>query len=88
MKISNAVASVRRRAQQAGDLFTCSQHSVVTPDPFTESESGGSYGGGIEFNVLSGVLDGNLRLTADYMVYLDKSGNEFEAKRVGLKLHF
>jgi len=57
-------------------------------DSFRESESGSSYGGGIEFNVLSGVLDGNLRLTADYMVYLDTSGSEFEAKSVGVKLAF
>ena len=54
----------------------------------TESETGGSYGAGIEFTVFSGVLDGNLRLTADYMVYLDKTGAEFDARSVGLKLEF
>ena len=52
------------------------------------AETGGSYGAGIEFTVFSGVLDGNLRLTADYMLYLDKTGAEFDARSVGVKLQF
>jgi opacity protein-like surface antigen len=54
----------------------------------SETETGGSYGGGVEFKVLSGLLDGRLRLTADYIVYLDKRGGEFVARSAGLRLDF
>lgn len=57
-------------------------------DSFSESDTGTSYGAGVEFTVLPGMLDGNLRVTADYIVYLDKSGADTEARSVGLKLEF
>ena len=78
----------RIKAEFEGDANFTAGSTQLNRDSFSESESGNSYGGGIEFNVFSGVLDGNLRLTADYMVYLDKSGSEFEARSVGVKLQF
>ena len=76
------------KAEFEGDPNFTAGSTPLSRDGFSESENGSSYGGGIEFNVLSGILDGRLRLTADYMVYLDKSGSEFEAKSVGVKLQF
>lgn len=67
-----------------GDANVTAGSTPHNRDSFSESESGNSYGGGIEFDVFSRVLDGNLRLTADYMIYLDKSDSEFEAKSAGL----
>jgi hypothetical protein len=61
---------------------------LVAGTSSTETETGGSYGGGVEFKVSPVLLDGRLRLTADYMVYLDKSGAEFVARSVGLRLDF
>ncbi len=78
----------RVKAEFEGDANFTAGSTPLNRDSFTESESGSSYGGGIEFDVFSGVLDGRLRLTADYVVYLDKSGTEFEAKSVGVKLQF
>src|SRR5690606_23946655 len=78
----------RVKAEFEGDANFTAGGTPLNRDGFSESESGNSYGGGIEFNVFSGVLDGNLRLTADYMVYLDTSGSEFEAKSVGIQLQF
>ena len=78
----------RVKAEFEGDANFTAGSTPLNRDSFSESESGNSYGGGIEFNVFSGVLDGNLRLTADYMVYLDKSGTEFDARSVGVRLAF
>ncbi len=76
------------KAEFEGDPGFTAGSAPLNRDGFSESENGNSYGGGIEFKVFSGVLDGNLSLTADYMVYLDKSGSEFEARSVGLRLDF
>jgi opacity protein-like surface antigen len=76
------------KAEFEGNANFTAGSTSLNRNSFTESESGSSYGGGIEFDVFSSVLDGRLRLTVDYMVYLDKSGSEFEAKSVGLKLAF
>jgi opacity protein-like surface antigen len=54
----------------------------------SETETGGSYGGGVEIKVIPGLFDGRLRRIADYMVYLDKTGAEFAARSVGLRLDF
>ncbi len=62
--------------------------SALGSPSFSETQSGGSYGGGVDFKVLSGVLDGKLRITLDYMVYLDQSGGEFVARSAGLRLDF
>ncbi len=78
----------RVKAEFEGDPNFTAGSTPLNRDSFSESESGNSYGGGIEFKVFSGLLDGKLRLTADYMVYLDKSGSDFEAKSVGVKLQF
>ena len=76
------------KAEFEGDAKFTAGSTPLNRDSFRESESGSSYGGGIELNVLSGVLDGRLRLTADYMVYLDTSGADFEARSVGVRLDF
>ena len=55
---------------------------------FSESDRGGSYGAGLEFDVFTRTLDGRLRLTADYMVYLDRSDARFVARSVGMRLAF
>ncbi|ULQ47712.1 porin family protein [Flagellatimonas centrodinii] len=78
----------RVKAEFEGDANFTAGSTPLNRDSFSESESGHSYGGGIEFDVFSSVLDGRLRLTADYMLYLDKSGSEFEARSVGVKLQF
>ena len=78
----------RVKAEFEGDANFIAGSTPINRDGFSESESGNSYGGGIEFDVFSGVLDGRLRLTADYMVYLDKSGAEFDARSVGIQLQF
>ena len=76
------------KAEFEGDPGFTAGSTPLNRDGFSESENGNSYGGGIEFKVFSGVLDGNLRLTADYMLYLDKTGAEFDARSVGVKLEF
>ncbi|ULQ47665.1 porin family protein [Flagellatimonas centrodinii] len=78
----------RVKAEFEGDANFTAGSTPLNRDSFSESESGHSYGGGIEFDVFSSLMDGRLRLTADYMLYLDKSGSEFEARSVGVKLEF
>ena len=54
---------------------------------FTESESGMSYGGGVEIGVFPDLLNDRLKLGLDYMVYLD-GDVEAKATSVGLRLDF
>ncbi len=54
---------------------------------FTESESGLSYGGGVEIGIFPGLLNDRLKLGLDYMVYLD-GDVEAKATSVGLRLDF
>lgn len=61
---------------------------LVAGTSSTDTETGGSYGGGVEIKVMPGLLDGRLRVTADYIVYLDKTGGEFVARSAGLRLDF
>lgn len=54
---------------------------------FTESESGLSYGGGVEIGIFPNLLNDRLKLGLDYMVYLD-GDVEAKATSVGLRLDF
>lgn len=88
MSVYGIAGYTKIKAEFEGDANFTAGSTPLNREGFVESESGNSYGGGIEFNMFSRVLDGNLRLTADYMVYLDKSGSEFDARSVGLKFAF
>ena len=88
VSIHGLAGYARGKAGFEGDANFTAGSTPLNRNSFTESESGSRYGGGIELDVFSRVRDGNLRLAADHMIYLDKSGTEFEAKSVGLKLDF
>ena len=88
VRLFGLVGYSRVKAEFEGAAGFTAGGTALARDGFGESESGNSYGGGLEFNVLSGLLDGGLHLTADYIVYLDRSGARFDARSVGLKLAF
>ncbi len=84
VSIHGLAGYARGKAGFEGDANFTPGSTLLNRDSFGESESGNSYGGGIELDVFSRVRDGNLRLAADHMIYLDKSDSEFEAKSAGL----
>ena len=58
------------------------------PSWYSESASGLAYGAGLDLGIFSGVLDGNLSLTLDYVQYLDEDDLQFDAMSVGIKLAY
>ena len=72
---------------ESGTGATTGSGQPLDRTAFTESESGMSYGGGVEIGIFSGLLNDRLKLGLDYMVYLD-GDVEAKATSVGLRLDF